>query len=155
MGVLVTKIPVSTLLGSVCFSYVYILNIQAQETSQPKATKGQQQGKGGKQQKSGKKQDKQKPKQQKLPQQQEAGPQASGSKLGDKQVSSKDEKPSLPGGDSSEQPQKTKAELKAERRAVQVNSVKYKLFIELFPVNKLCKLIYPLCKLITLCLVRS
>ena len=35
-------------------------------------------------------------------------------------MSDKDEKPATPGGEASEQPQKTKAELKAERRAVQV-----------------------------------
>ena len=35
-------------------------------------------------------------------------------------MSGKDEKPATPGGEASEQPQKTKAELKAERRAVQV-----------------------------------
>ncbi|KAJ7370076.1 Eukaryotic translation initiation factor 2B, subunit 4 delta, 67kDa [Desmophyllum pertusum] len=85
-----------------------------------KATKGQQQGKEESNKKVAKNKTNRNQKQQKLPQQQEAGPQASGSKLGDKQVSSKDEKPSLPGGDSSEQPQKTKAELKAERRAVQL-----------------------------------
>lgn len=86
---------------------------------QPKGTKGQQQGKGGKQQKGSKKQDKQKQKQQEqVPQQQKAGSQPSGSK-GDKQVPSKDEKPSSATGESSDQPQKTKAELKAERRAIQ------------------------------------
>ena len=36
-------------------------------------------------------------------------------------MASKDEKPSVAGSDGSEQPQKTKAELKAERRAIQVN----------------------------------
>ena len=35
-------------------------------------------------------------------------------------MSGKDEKPATPGSEASEQPQKTKAELKAERRAVQV-----------------------------------
>ena len=35
-------------------------------------------------------------------------------------MSGKDEKPAIPGGEASELPQKTKAELKAERRAVQV-----------------------------------
>jgi len=86
---------------------------------QPKGAKGQQQGKGSKQQKGGKKQDKQKQKQQEqLPQQQKDGLQPSGSK-GDKQLPSKDEKPSGAGGDNSDQPQKTKAELKAERRAIQ------------------------------------
>ena len=98
--------------------------IQApQATSQQKGTKGQQQGKGGKQQKGSKKQDKQKQQQKQqqpqLPQQQKAGPQPSGGK-GDKKMASKDEKPSVAGSDGSEQPQKTKAELKAERRAIQV-----------------------------------
>ncbi|XP_027046644.1 translation initiation factor eIF-2B subunit delta-like isoform X2 [Pocillopora damicornis] len=91
-------------------------------------SKSQQQGKGGKQQKSGKKQQKkqkqkqqqqqQQPQQQQQQQQQKAGAQPSGGKV-DKQVSGKDEKPATPGGEVSEQPQKTKAELKAERRAVQ------------------------------------
>ena len=54
-----------------------------------------------------------------MPQQQKDGSQPSGSK-GDKQLPSKDEKPSGAGGDNSDQPQKTKAELKAERRAIQV-----------------------------------
>lgn len=97
--------------------------VQAQGSSQQKGTKGQQQGKGGKQQKSGKKQDKQKQQQQQqLSQQQKAGPPPSGSK-GEKQAPSKDEKPSVAGGDGSEQPQKTKAELKAERRAIQVKTI--------------------------------
>ena len=98
---------------------------------QPKGTKGQQQGKGGKQQKGSKKQDKQKQKPpEQLPQQQKAGLQPIGGK-GDKQVPSKDEKPSGAGGDSSEQPQKTKAELKAERRAIQVNLL---IYFEIFMI---------------------
>ena len=98
---------------------VSICHVQVQ--GQPKGAKGQQQGKGSKQQKGSKKQDKQKQKQQEqLPQQQKDGLQPSGSK-GDKQLPSKDEKPSGAGGDNSDQPQKTKAELKAERRAIQVD----------------------------------
>lgn len=110
------------------------MNCKIQAQGQPKGAKGQQQGKGGKQQKSGKKQDKHKQKQQEqVPQQQKAGSQPSGSK-GDKLVPSKDEKPSGAGGDSSDQPQKTKAELKAERRAMQVNIL---IYFEIF-VIKLC-----------------
>lgn len=101
------------------------MNCNVQAEGQPKGTKGQQQGKGGKQQKGSKKQDKQKQKQQEqVPQQQKAGSQPSGSK-GDKQVPSKDEKPSSATGESSDQPQKTKAELKAERRAIQVSIFKF------------------------------
>ena len=87
--------------------------------SQSKDEISHHQSKGPKQQKKGKKHDKQK--QQSTPPQHKVDPKIGGKKAEKTAAASKDEKPSVAKSDAGEQPQKTKAELKAERRAIQVN----------------------------------
>lgn len=99
---------------------IILIFFQVQTSSQPKGEKHQQEGKGTKQQKSGKKN---KQKQQSVQKQQKPDQQAASKKAEKSAVPSKDEKPSVARSDGTDAPEKTKAELKAERRAKQVGSL--------------------------------
>lgn len=87
---------------------------KGQKSGQPKGEKHQQEGKGTKQQKSGKKN-----KQKQVQSVQKPDQQAASKKAEKSAVPSKDEKPSAARSDGADAPEKTKAELKAERRAKQ------------------------------------
>ncbi|KAK2560072.1 Translation initiation factor eIF-2B subunit delta [Acropora cervicornis] len=89
---------------------------KVQTSSQPKGEKHQQERKGTKQQKSGEKNEQ---KQQSVQKQQKPDQQAASKKAEKSAVPIKDEKPSAARSDGADAPEKTKAELKAERRAKQ------------------------------------
>ena len=66
-------------------------------------------------------------------------------------MSGKDEKPAMPGGEASEQPQKTKAELKAERRAVQVRGCFCFVLFCFFHLIDLCAFCFVWCVVCGVC----